>query len=284
MKALSGTSWGHQKETQVITFKSLIRSIISYACPVWFPNLAQEHINSLQVVQNKALRIATGAHLMSKRDHLHSETSVLPVGEHLSMLCSQFLASTLRPDHPSHETVNTPPGPRKQKFTLKSRYLPSITPYLRDGVMLADAYRPSIRSLHTTSVQEYLDGRIQNSVLDSHPPPIDPSELDLDRPLRATLSQLRSGYCRRLLDYQMRIGGAPNDRCPECGRAQHTVKHLFECRSHPTDLQPVDLWSRPREAAEFLTTLPAFTDLSPGPPRPPPEPPPPPLRRARRGS
>jgi hypothetical protein len=140
---------------------------------------------------------------MSKRDHIHSETSVLPVGEHLSMLCSQFLASTLRPDHPSHETVNTPPGPRKQKFTLKSRFLPSIAPYLRDGVMLADAYRLSIRSLHTTSVQEYLDGRVQNSVLDSHPPPIDPSELDLDRPLRATLSQLRYGYCRRMLDYQL---------------------------------------------------------------------------------
>jgi hypothetical protein len=264
MKALSGTSWGHQKETQMLTFKSLIRPVISYACPVWFPNLAQGHVDRLQVVQNKALRIATGAHVMSHIDHLHSETEVLPVGEHLSMLCSQYLANTLRPHHPSHATVNTPPGPRDQKW---SRFLPRVAPFLLGGVMPEDTYRPSIKALHTSSVREYLDGRRQNKVLDSHPPPVDPSELELDRTTRATLSQLRSGYCRRLLDYQKRIGKAPSDRCPECGRAQHTVEHLFKCRSHPTDLRPVDLWARPREVADYLTTTPSFSDLSLGPPR-----------------
>jgi hypothetical protein len=119
MKALSGTNWGHQMETQLVTFKSLIRSLITYACPVWFPNLSKANITELQTIQNKALRFATGTQQMAHLDHLHSETKVLPVKNHLSMLCSQFLASALRPHHPSHQTINSHTGPRAKKHTLK---------------------------------------------------------------------------------------------------------------------------------------------------------------------
>jgi hypothetical protein len=114
MKAHSGTSWGHQMETQLVTFKSLIRSLITYACPVWFPNLSKANITDLQTVQNKALRIATGAHQMAHIDHLHSEAKVLPVNNHLTMLCTQFLASALRPYHPSHQIVNSYAGPSQE--------------------------------------------------------------------------------------------------------------------------------------------------------------------------
>ena len=38
LKQLTGTDWGQQKETILVTFKSLIGSLISYAAPVWFPN------------------------------------------------------------------------------------------------------------------------------------------------------------------------------------------------------------------------------------------------------
>ena len=38
LRALAGTSWGQDKETLVTTFKSLISSILHYACPIWFPN------------------------------------------------------------------------------------------------------------------------------------------------------------------------------------------------------------------------------------------------------
>ena len=38
-KALAGTSWGQQKETLLMTYKAVGRSIINYAAPVWSPNL-----------------------------------------------------------------------------------------------------------------------------------------------------------------------------------------------------------------------------------------------------
>ena len=50
------------------------------------------------------------------------------------------------------------------------------------------------------------------------------------------------------------------------------MQHVFECSEYPTDLSPLDLWTRPSTAAEFLGTLPFF-DL-PEEERPPPEPPP----------
>ena len=36
------------------------------------------------------------------------------------------------------------------------------------------------------------------------------------------------------------------------------MQHVFECSEHPTDLSPLDLWTRPSTAAEFLRTLPFF--------------------------
>ena len=95
LKMLTGTSWGQQKETILITFKSLISSLFTYASPIWFPNISASSINKLQVVQNAALRIATGCVKMTPVDHLHTESKVLKVDEHLKMLCSQHLATCL---------------------------------------------------------------------------------------------------------------------------------------------------------------------------------------------
>jgi hypothetical protein len=117
LKALAGTSWGQQKETLLITFKCLILSIINYVAPIWFPNASKASIAALQVIQNAALRIVTGNHMMASIDHLHSEMKVLKVGPHLEMLCSQFLANALQDLHISHQVVTQPQGPRKMKET-----------------------------------------------------------------------------------------------------------------------------------------------------------------------
>jgi hypothetical protein len=38
MKAVSGSSWGHNKETLLLTFKALVESVFSFAVAIWFPN------------------------------------------------------------------------------------------------------------------------------------------------------------------------------------------------------------------------------------------------------
>ena len=69
-KALAGTSWGQQKETLLMTYKAVGRSIINHAAPVWSPNLHDTNYRKIQYTQNEALRIATGCHKMSSIDHL----------------------------------------------------------------------------------------------------------------------------------------------------------------------------------------------------------------------
>ena len=79
LKALAGTSWGQQKETLLMTYKAVGRSIINYAAPVWSPNLHDANYRKIQYTQNEALRIATGCHKMSSIDHLHTEAEMLKV-------------------------------------------------------------------------------------------------------------------------------------------------------------------------------------------------------------
>ena len=79
LKALAGTSWGQQKETLLMTYKAVGRSIINYAAPVWSPNLHDTNYRKIQYTQNEALRIATGCLKMSSIDHLHTYARVQKV-------------------------------------------------------------------------------------------------------------------------------------------------------------------------------------------------------------
>ena len=62
MKALAGSSWGFATETLVATYKAIVHPILNYAAPIWFTQVSSTHLDKLEVIQNKALRIATGCH------------------------------------------------------------------------------------------------------------------------------------------------------------------------------------------------------------------------------
>ena len=54
------------------------------------------HLQSIKVIQNAALRVATGCRASTPVEHLHHEMMELPVSDHMHMLGAQFLASTVR--------------------------------------------------------------------------------------------------------------------------------------------------------------------------------------------
>ena len=204
---------------------------------------------------------------------------MLTVQQELSMLCKQFLLGALRPDHPSNAVVSADPGPRRIRSTLRSKFLPSILPYLEDGTTPEGSYRQSLRDIHRGAVADAIASAAPNRLLGRPPPPVSAKEKTLPRHFQTTLAQLRTSFCSAMGDYLNRIGRAPSPLCPECGVADHSVPHLFSCAARPTDLRPIDLWERPREMAAFLLSLPSFAHLPalpPPPPEPPPEPPPPP--------
>ena len=56
LNALAGTNCGQQKETLLLTYKALGRSIANYAAPVWSTNASDTSLEKIQRTQNEALR------------------------------------------------------------------------------------------------------------------------------------------------------------------------------------------------------------------------------------
>ena len=223
LRAMAGSTWGSSKETLITLWKSYLAPSINYGAPIWFPNASPSAIMRLQRAQNKALRVITGCHASASHDHLHQETLILPVSEHLSLICAQFLASCLRPDHPSYNTVRLDGGQCSKKHTLSSRFLPVVAPFLNaDGSLDPPLYSSTVKKLHTKFVANSISKLEPNPVINFRPPKIHKSEENLPRRVRSVLSQLRSNDCHLLAATQVKYGRSQSALCPDCLFARQT--------------------------------------------------------------
>ena len=118
IKALTATGWGKQKETLMATYKAVMRPAGVYASSVWSPLASSTSINKLQVMQNTALRTATGCTQDTNIQHLHDETLTLPIHEHLQLHASQYnyKQKTQHPSHPLHKHTTYFNTPMLQKY------------------------------------------------------------------------------------------------------------------------------------------------------------------------
>ena len=105
-------------------------------------------------------------------------------------------------------------------------------------------------------VSNYLSQRPPNKVLQDQTPSDSPAELLLSRETRRTLAQLRTNKSPLLVSYLFSIGDPrhPSPLCPLCLMHDHTFSHLFECKSLPTSLSSLDLWTNPDKVEPFLAT------------------------------
>ena len=166
LEALAGSSWGQDKETLLLTFNSLGKSIASYAAPVWSTNASDSSFKKMQTAQNATLRTETGAHKMARIDHLHQESLTLRVKDHSDMLSAQYLVNCLGEDHVSHGIIIQEPRPRPMKETLHSRHHSTVIPRLGSSRMEIH------QNLHTHAVDSAIQLQGNNRVLKKRPPPI----------------------------------------------------------------------------------------------------------------
>ena len=279
---VSNNTWGFDMETLLLTYNTVIKPSFSYIVPIWGPNIKPSNVAKLQSCQNRGLRLVTGCHQATSVSHLHNETGVLPIQTRIDMLCSQFLASAMRTDHPSHETVLRHPGPRVNaktgrplKETLASKYMSVVEPFLSDGVIKEIVYKKTLDKIHSDSVKLAKSQNDFNEVLQGPPPKVSSSECLLSHHHRVILRQLRGKQCSLLRDYLLKIKAVNDDLSPLCSSASQNVCHLFSCPAYPTSLSPLSLWTEPVKTMRFLVSLPTFRSLPPvvlPPARPPPEP------------
>ena len=103
IKALTETGWGKQKKTLMATYKAVMIPALEYASSVWSHIASSTSINKLQVMQNAALRTATGCTQDTNIQHLHDETLTLTIHEHLQLYASQYKQKTQHPSDPLHK-------------------------------------------------------------------------------------------------------------------------------------------------------------------------------------
>jgi hypothetical protein len=152
LKALSGTTYGKDKETLLQTYKAIGRPIIDYACPAWIPVTSKSNLNRLQTVQNAALRTITGCHNITSEPHLHSECRMLTVQQHSDLLAAQFLVKSHDINNPCHRitTLNQPPRTRKE--TLHARYHDTIQPVMPAAIN-SQSIKTACNTLHTSAAR-----------------------------------------------------------------------------------------------------------------------------------
>ena len=119
IKALTATGW-KQKETPMATYKAVMRPAQELASSVWSNIASSTSINNLQIMQNAALRTATGCTQGAHIQRMHDERLTLPIHEHLQLHASNYKQKTQHPSHPLHKytTYFNTPTPRLKTLFL----------------------------------------------------------------------------------------------------------------------------------------------------------------------
>jgi len=73
----------------VLLYKQLIRPMMDYACPAW-RSVARTHVQSLQELQSKPLRLATGAPWYVSNRQIHEDLGIPLFGDHIRALTASF--------------------------------------------------------------------------------------------------------------------------------------------------------------------------------------------------
>ena len=248
---------GETKETIVATYKAITRPILEYASTIWSPIASTTGITKLQTIQNMALRIATGCTSDTNIQHLHNETNILPLNAHLNLHSSQLRQKSHHPTHPLHKFTVLTENERHKKQTIfdnNNNYTVNIS--MKSDLICEDLIQSNLKLIHSHIVSNHLSQRPPNKVLQDQTPSVSPAELLLSRETRRTLAQLRTNKSPLLVSYLFSIGDPrhPSPLCPLCRMHDHTSSHLFECKSLPTSLSSLDLWTNPDKVEPFLAT------------------------------
>ncbi|XP_018015742.1 uncharacterized protein LOC108672560 [Hyalella azteca] len=187
LKAVSGADWGKDTETIVQTYKALIRPVLEYGSSIWGPITSESGWQKIQTVQNSALRIATGHTRDTNAQHLHDETSVLPLKNHVQMMALQLREKSKLEEHPLRSLMNQEPIRLMKKTIYNSEY--SIKVYDCNNSDSSVEVNRNMKTLHTTAVERYLESRTPDKILNAPAPKVNEIERTLDRGMRRTLAR-----------------------------------------------------------------------------------------------
>ena len=212
------------------TYKPVMRPALEYASSVWSPIASSTSISKLQVMQNAALKTATGCTQDKHIQHLHDKTLTLPIHEHLQLHASQYKQKTQQQSHPIHKHTTYFNTPRLKKTIFNNgRYAKNIPTDPHTGT--TTDIKTNMRHIHTSIVSKHLATRGNNKILRTPPPHTSSSEERLPRITRRTLAQHRTNKSPFLKLYLHKVNAKthPSPLCPLCNIHTHHTHQLFNC-------------------------------------------------------
>ena len=191
----------------------------------WSPNASETNIDKPHIVQNTALRIATGCTHDTNTQHLHDKTNVLPIHQHLQLHASQIRQKAQHPTHPLHKLTIHPHTPRLIKQTTFNNINYTTNIDTHPDTVTQQQISANSTQIHTSIVQTHLLQRNHNKLIHQHAPKISSSELSLLRETRRTLAQLRTNKSPILISYLHKVDETHHTSplCPLCKTYPHTT-------------------------------------------------------------
>ena len=123
--------------------------------------------------------------------HLHDETHILPIKEHLQLHASHIRQKSQHPTVPLQHNKQHPDTGNKQQH----RY--NTNPNNKNNAQI----ETNMKHIHTTIVDTYLNNRKHNKVTNTIPLNVYHSETTLPRATCRILAQLSTNKCPTLLSY-----------------------------------------------------------------------------------
>ena len=115
-KHLTSKTWGADRKSLLRLHTMLLKPMIDYGSEI-YSSAAPTHLNKVSVIQNSALRIATGAFRSSPITSLHSDTGIKPYKYSIETKMLNFLIRTrINPSHPCQE-LNADNNPTNSFFS-----------------------------------------------------------------------------------------------------------------------------------------------------------------------
>lgn len=103
-------------ECAMLIYKSVLRVALMYTCVVW-GTASKTHINKLQILQNKVLRLATNAPWFIRNDQLHQELNMTHIQDFIKTTAKKFFNDLNICPATEHYTL----GQRSTNLRLKPR-------------------------------------------------------------------------------------------------------------------------------------------------------------------
>jgi len=105
LRSLSGTHWGASKQTQLTIYRTLIRSVIDYACAA-YDTASVTAKAKLEVIQSTALRICCGAMKGTPNSAVQVEMGEKPVFLRRKQIQAEYaIKITIDKDHPTRNIL-----------------------------------------------------------------------------------------------------------------------------------------------------------------------------------